>query len=81
MLNDNLTAQCSVDYALMLNGYSIESEDLPDGWRQGSIGSYCDVKSGLAFKSDWWAAEGYKVVKIANIVNNTIDLDLSLIHI
>ena len=74
-INDNLTAQCSVDYAFMLNGYTIESEDLPDGWRQGSIGSYCDVKSGFAFKSDWWTTEGYKVIKIANIVNNTIDLD------
>lgn len=74
-INDNLTAQCSVDYALMLNGYTIESEDLPDGWYQGSIGSYCDVKSGFAFKSDWWTTEGYKVIKIANIVNNTIDLD------
>lgn len=74
-INDNLTAQCSVDYALVLNGYTIESEDLPDGWRQGSIGSYCDVKSGFAFKSDWWTTEGYKVIKIANIVNNTIDLD------
>ena len=74
-INDNLTAQCSVDYALMLNGYTIESEDLPVGWYQGSIGSYCDVKSGFAFKSDWWTTEGYKVIKIANIVNNTIDLD------
>lgn len=74
-INDNLTAQCSMDYALMLNGYTIESEDLPEGWHQGSIGSYCDVKSGFAFKSDWWTTEGYKVIKIANIVNNTIDLD------
>lgn len=64
-----------MDYALMLNGYTIESEDLPEGWHQGSIGSYCDVKSGFAFKSDWWTTEGYKVIKIANIVNNTIDLD------
>ena len=37
--------------------------------------SYCDVKSGYAFKSDWWADSGYKVIKIANIVNNSIDLD------
>lgn len=59
----------------MLNGYTTESEALPDGWRKGSIGSYCDVKSGFAFKSDWWTSEGYKVIKIANIVNNSIDLD------
>lgn len=74
-INDNLTEQCSVDYNLMLNGYTTESEELPDGWSKASIGSYCDVKSGFAFKSDWWTTEGYKVIKIANIVNNTIDLD------
>lgn len=74
-INDNLTEQCSVDYVLMLNGYSTESEELPDGWTKGSIGSYCDVKSGFAFKSEWWTNEGYKVIKIANIVNNSIDLD------
>ena len=74
-INDNLTEQCSVDYNLMLNGYTTESEELPDGWCKGSIGCYCDVKSGFAFKSDWWTTEGYKVIKIANIVNNSIDLD------
>lgn len=74
-INDNLTEQCSVDYSLMLNGYTTESEELPDGWSKGSIGNYCDVKSGFAFKSDWWTTEGYKVIKIANIVNNSIDLD------
>ncbi len=74
-INDNLTEQCSVDYNLMLNGYTTGSEELPDGWSKGSIGSYCDVKSGFAFKSEWWTTDGYKVIKIANIVNNTIDLD------
>lgn len=74
-INDNLTEQCSVDYNLMLNGYTTESEEFPDGWSKGSIGNYCDVKSGFAFKSDWWTTEGYKVIKIANIVNNSIDLD------
>ena len=74
-INDNLTDQCSVDYNRMLNGYTTESEELPDGWAKGSIGSYCDVKSGFAFKSEWWTNEGYKVIKIANIINNSIDLD------
>lgn len=74
-INDNLTEQCCTDYIKMLNGYTTDSTDLPDGWSVGSIGSYCDVKSGYAFKSDWWADSGYKVIKIANIVNNSIDLD------
>ena len=59
----------------MLKGYTTESDNLPDGWSIGCIGNYCDVKSGFAFKSDWWTTDGYKVIKIANITNNTIDLD------
>lgn len=74
-INDNLTEQCGTDYIKMLNGYTTDSTDLPDGWSIGSIGNYCDVKSGYAFKSGWWTDNGYKVIKIANIVNNSIDLD------
>lgn len=74
-INENLTEQCSTDYSFMLNGYTTDSKKFPDGWAKGSIGDYCDVKSGFAFKSDWWTNAGYKVVKIANIANNTIDLD------
>lgn len=74
-INDNLTEQCGTDYIRMLNGYTTDSTDLPDGWSIGSIGNYCDVKSGYAFKSGWWTNNGYKVIKIANIVNNSIDLD------
>ena len=29
----------------MLNGYTTESEELPNGWCNGSIGSYCDVET------------------------------------
>ena len=74
-INDNLSEQCNADYNLMLKGYTTESDNLPDGWSIGCIGNYCDVKSGFAFKSDWWTTDGYKVIKIANITNNTIDLD------
>lgn len=74
-INDNLTEQCIVDYSIMLGDYTTESSELPDGWSIGSIGSYCDVKSGYAFKSEWWTDVGHKVIKIANIINNSIDLD------
>lgn len=74
-INDILTKQCCIDYTLMLDGHTPESECLPEDWSVGSIGSYCDVKSGYAFKSDWWTDNGYKVIKIANIVDNSIDLD------
>ena len=59
----------------MLDVYTTESEELPTGWIKGCIGNYCDVKSGFAFKSEWWTDKGYKVIKIANIVGNSIDLD------
>ena len=59
----------------MLNGYTTESTEFPENWCISSIGGYCDVKSGYAFKSDWWTNTGYKVIKIANIVDNSIDLD------
>lgn len=74
-VNDNLTAQCCTDYSIMLNGYTTESTEFPENWCISSIGGYCDVKSGYAFKSDWWTNTGYKVIKIANIVDNSIDLD------
>ncbi len=76
-MNVNLTTQCGVNYQLMLNGFTEESDkkSLPKGWSIGSIGSYSDLKSGYAFKSEWWTNKGYKVIKIANITNNAIDLD------
>lgn len=76
-MNDNLTACCGVNYQVMLDGFTEESDkdDLPEGWTIGSIGSYCDLKSGYAFKSEWWTDNGFKVIKIANIVDNAIDLD------
>lgn len=74
-INENLTKQCCTDYIKMLDCYTTDSTDLPDGWSIGSIGNYCYIKSGYAFKSDWWTDSGYKVIKIANIINNSIDLD------
>lgn len=50
---------------------------IPKGWRVASIGEYARVKSGFAFKSSWWKTEGIKVIKIKNIMNNSINLDES----
>ena len=53
----------------------IDLEDLPVGWEISSIGKYAQVKSGFAFKSEWWQPEGIPVIKIGSISNNTIDKD------
>ena len=50
----------------------IDKENLPDGWRMGTLGEYASVKSGYAFPSKWWQNEGIPVVKIGSIKNNTI---------
>ncbi|EES71593.1 type I restriction modification DNA specificity domain protein [Paenibacillus sp. oral taxon 786 str. D14] len=47
---------------------------IPKGWKVVTIGDYCKVRSGFAFKSSWWQDEGIKVIKIKNIIGNTINL-------
>lgn len=42
--------------------------------KSGTIGDYCCVKSGFAFKSSWWTKKGLKVIKIKNIDNDKINL-------
>ncbi|MCX6151733.1 MAG: restriction endonuclease subunit S [Ignavibacteriales bacterium] len=41
--------------------------EIPNGWKVGSIGDICEVKSGFAFKSDSWLDSGIPVLKIGNI--------------
>lgn len=51
---------------------------IPVGWEIKKIGDIARVKSGYAFKSEWWTDEGVPVIKIKDIQNNTIDFsDLS----
>lgn len=48
-------------------------KEIPTGWEIASIGKYSKVKSGFAFKSEWWQSSGIPVIKIGSINNNTID--------
>lgn len=50
----------------------IDKENLPEGWRIGTLGEYATVKSGYAFPSRWWQNKGVSVIKIGSIRNNTI---------
>ena len=51
---------------------------IPKGWGYKRIGDIATIKSGFAFKSEWWVEEGIPAIKIKDIVANTIDLsDLS----
>lgn len=72
-LNTKLYEITQLNYQKLLSDYTVESDVLPANWNIATIGQYVDVKSGYAFKSDWWKKRGNKVIKIGNIVNNTID--------
>ena len=47
---------------------------IPENWKVGTIGDYCKLKSGFAFKSAWWQDDGIKVIKIKDINQDNIDL-------
>lgn len=46
----------------------------PKGWEVKRVKDIATVKSGYAFKSEWWQSEGIPAVKIKDIQNNTIDI-------
>lgn len=63
-INKNLEEQAQAIYSHYISTYK----------KTGSIGEYCTVKSGFAFKSSWWSDKGIKVIKIKNIENGTLNL-------
>ena len=50
-------------------------QEIPKEFSCKSIGEYSPVKSGYAFKSEWWKTEGIPVIKIGSIQNNTVGFD------
>lgn len=63
-INDNLLKQA----------IEIYSDLIKDKDKNGCIGDYCVIKSGFAFKSNWWTDNGVKVVKIGSINQDNLDL-------
>ena len=58
-----------------------QAQDLFKNWfvdkyeQEGTIGDYCAVKSGFAFKSAWWQDEGTKVIRIGDIEQGCLNLE------
>lgn len=80
-INENLEQQAQalfkswfVDFEPFKDGLFVDSElgMIPEGWRVGTIGDYCKIRSGFAFKSSWWTERGVKIVKIKNISSSGI---------
>jgi len=49
---------------------------LPAGWRQCVLGDVVSLKSGFAYKSQDWVESGVAVIKIANVRNGKVALDV-----
>ena len=80
-INENLEQQAQalfkswfVNFEPFKDGQFVDSElgKIPEGWRVGTIGDYCKIRSGFAFKSSWWTERGVKIVKIKNISSSGI---------
>lgn len=80
-INENLEQQAQalfkswfIDFEPFKDGKFVDSElgMIPEGWRVGTIGDYCKIRSGFAFKSSWWTERGVKIVKIKNISSSGI---------
>jgi type I restriction enzyme S subunit len=52
-----------------------EVTGLPEGWKEGKLSDLIEYQSGFAFKSSKFKEEGYPIIKIKNIGNNTIDFN------
>ena len=65
-INTNLEQQAQ---ALFKNWFVDKYE------KEGTIGDYCSVKSGFAFKSAWWLDEGTKVIRIGDIEQGCLNLE------
>lgn len=84
-INDNLEQQAQalfkswfVDFKPFKDGIFVNSDFgmIPNGWKIATIGDYCKIRSGFAFKSSWWTDNGVKIVKIKNISSSGI-LDMN----
>lgn len=64
-INDNLLNQAITIFNSFIDGKE----------KNGCIGDYCTVKSGFAFKSNWWTESGVKVIKIGSINQDELDLN------
>ena len=63
-INNNLMQQALCIYGSLIDGKS----------KNGCVGDYCSLKSGFAFKSEWWQDSGVPVIKIGSINQDCLNL-------
>lgn len=73
-IDDKIELNRKINDNLLKQAIEIYSDLIKDKDKNGCIGDYCVIKSGFAFKSNWWTDNGVKVVKIGSINQDNLDL-------
>ena len=66
-----LLKRINPDYTPCDNGHYTQ---LPEGWSICKLSKLCKIENGFAFSSNDYKSEGTPLIRISNIVNNSIDL-------
>ena len=72
--DDKIALNDRINNNLLEQALTLYSEQFAELDKNGCIGDYCSVKSGFAFKSSWWTSSGVKVIKIASINQDNLNL-------
>lgn len=73
-IDDKIEENERINNNLLEQALTLYSEQFAELDKNGCIGDYCSVKSGFAFKSSWWTSSGVKVIKIASINQDNLNL-------
>ena len=74
IVDEKININHAINNNLLEQAITLYSEQFAELDKNGCIGDYCSVKSGFAFKSSWWASSGVKVIKIASINQDNLNL-------
>lgn len=73
-IEQKISVNCDINNNLLEQALTLYASQFANLDRNGCIGDYCSVKSGFAFKSSWWTNSGIKVIKIASINQDNLNL-------
>ena len=73
-IEQKIEMNVEINNNLLEQALTLYSEQFAELDKNGCIGDYCSVKSGFAFKSSWWTSSGVKVIKIASINQDNLNL-------
>ena len=74
-IDDKIAVNNKINRNLLEQAVSVFKEKIWSQEKNGTIGEYCSIKSGFAFKSSWWTDEGVKVIKIGDISQDNLSLE------